>query len=319
MPRIRALFLSLFAALPLGSAQPLSAQSSPPAVSDSVAALRRDSLSVCPLVKISHTAFTDESTIELSPIFLRSNPDLGFDMTVSFAGTDIKSAEGASVYVIATGKGPPRYADQHSLVITIDNLVRLAPAIRYSRIPSTPGTVVETMLAVLTPADLASFRAAMSVSLNVAGETFKLTAQQVGSLRTFVSETGKPITDRIVRSTCNGQSPLSLVVEWSTPVPPDIYLAPQVDIPARALSGNPGPKYPASLAFTGKGGVVVTQFVVLAAGRADMNTFEILRSNDKAFSESVREVVRVMRFSPASIGGRPVNQLVQLPFEFVAR
>lgn len=94
------------------------------------------------------------------------------------------------------------------------------------------------------------------------------------------------------------------------------YFEFQVEKPAQAASGNPSPRYPEVLKSSGVEGKVMAQFVVLETGRADMDTFKILSSDNDLFSSSVRNVLPSMRFLPAEIGGRKVRQLVQLPFEF---
>ena len=94
------------------------------------------------------------------------------------------------------------------------------------------------------------------------------------------------------------------------------YFEFQVEKPAQAASGNPSPRYPEVLKSSGVEGRVVAQFVVLENGRADMDQFKILSSDNELFSNAVREVLPRMRFLPAEIGGKKVRQLVQLPFEF---
>ncbi len=94
------------------------------------------------------------------------------------------------------------------------------------------------------------------------------------------------------------------------------YFEFQVEKPAAAASGNPSPRYPEVLKSSGVEGEVLAQFVVLSSGRADMDTFKILKSSNDLFSGSVRSHVASMRFLAAEIGGKKVNQLVQLPFEF---
>lgn len=94
------------------------------------------------------------------------------------------------------------------------------------------------------------------------------------------------------------------------------YYEYQVEKPAQAASGNPQPHYPEVLKSSGVEGRVMAQFVVLENGRADMDTFKILSSDNDLFSSSVRNVLPSMRFLPAEIGGKKVKQLVQLPFEF---
>ena len=94
------------------------------------------------------------------------------------------------------------------------------------------------------------------------------------------------------------------------------YFEFQVEKPASAASGNPSPRYPEVLKSSGVEGKVLAQFVVLETGRADMDTFKILSSDNELFSSAVRNVLSSMRFLPAEIGGKKVRQLVQLPFEF---
>lgn len=94
------------------------------------------------------------------------------------------------------------------------------------------------------------------------------------------------------------------------------YFEFQVEKPAQAASGNPSPRYPEILKSSGVEGKVMAQFVVLETGRADMDTFKVLSSDNELFSNSVRAVLPQMRFLPAEIGGHKVRQLVQLPFEF---
>jgi protein TonB len=94
------------------------------------------------------------------------------------------------------------------------------------------------------------------------------------------------------------------------------YYEYQVEKPAQAASGNPSPRYPEILKSSGVEGKVIAQFVVLESGRADMDQFKILSTDNELFSNAVRAVVPQMRFLPAEIGGHKVKQLVQLPFEF---
>jgi protein TonB len=94
------------------------------------------------------------------------------------------------------------------------------------------------------------------------------------------------------------------------------YFEFQVERPAAALDGNPTPRYPPVLESSGIAGEVQAQFVVLSSGKADIATFKILKSTNELFSQSVKNVLPRMRFSPAQIGGKPVNQLVQQSFVF---
>lgn len=100
------------------------------------------------------------------------------------------------------------------------------------------------------------------------------------------------------------------------PVTDQTYFEFQVERPAAALDGNPTPRYPTVLESSGIAGEVQAQFVVLASGKADMESFKILKSTNELFSQAVKTVLPRMRFSPAQIGGKAVNQLVQQSFVF---
>jgi protein TonB len=56
--------------------------------------------------------------------------------------------------------------------------------------------------------------------------------------------------------------------------------------------------------------------VVDTSGRADMNTFKVLKSTNDLFSAAVRSALPRMKFFPAEVGGHKVRQLVQQPFTF---
>ncbi|MGZ3331997.1 MAG: energy transducer TonB [Gemmatimonadaceae bacterium] len=94
------------------------------------------------------------------------------------------------------------------------------------------------------------------------------------------------------------------------------YFEFQVEKPAESLPDNPKPKYPSVLESSGIAGEVQAQFVVKSDGKADMDSFKVLKSTNELFTQSVKNVLPRMRFSPAQIGGKPVNQLVQQAFQF---
>ena len=96
------------------------------------------------------------------------------------------------------------------------------------------------------------------------------------------------------------------------------FVASQVDKPAVARDGNPPPRYPSMLEHSQVEGEVIAQFVVDTTGRAEMSTFEILRSSNELFAAALRDVVPRWRFLPAEAAGRRVRQIVQLPVRFVA-
>ena len=79
---------------------------------------------------------------------------------------------------------------------------------------------------------------------------------------------------------------------------------------------TPAPKYPAELRAANIEGEVLAQFTVDTAGAAVMETFKVLKSTHDLFTQAVKSALPAMRFNPALVGGRPVRQLVQMPFQF---
>ena len=94
------------------------------------------------------------------------------------------------------------------------------------------------------------------------------------------------------------------------------YFEFQVEKPAEMLQESPRPKYPSVLESSGIAGEVQAQFVVRSDGKADMDTFIVLKSSNELFTQAVKNNLPRMKFSPAMIGGKPVNQLVQQSFQF---
>jgi len=106
------------------------------------------------------------------------------------------------------------------------------------------------------------------------------------------------------------------VIGGTGPVTNQTYFEFQVEKPAEMLQDSPKPKYPSVLESSGIAGEVQAQFVVASSGRADMDSFKVLKSSNELFTQAVKNVLPRMRFSPAMIGGKPVNQLVQQSFQF---
>jgi len=106
------------------------------------------------------------------------------------------------------------------------------------------------------------------------------------------------------------------VVGGTGPVTNQTYFEFQVEKPAEMLSDSPKPKYPSVLESSGIAGEVQAQFVVRSDGKADMDSFKVLKSTNELFTQAVKNVLPRMHFSPAMIGGKPVNQLVQQSFQF---
>ena len=106
------------------------------------------------------------------------------------------------------------------------------------------------------------------------------------------------------------------VVGGTGPVTNQTYFEFQVEKPAEMLQDSPKPKYPSVLESSGIAGEVQAQFVVNSSGKADMDSFKVLKSTNELFTQAVKNVLPRMKFSPAMIGGKPVNQLVQQSFQF---
>ncbi|MGQ0539472.1 MAG: energy transducer TonB [Gemmatimonadaceae bacterium] len=94
------------------------------------------------------------------------------------------------------------------------------------------------------------------------------------------------------------------------------YFEFQVEKPVVQAPGSSQPRYPDILRQAGVEGEVLAQFVVDTTGRAEANSFKVLKSSHDLFAQSVRSSLSGMRFIPAEVGGRKVKQLVQQPFAF---
>lgn len=93
------------------------------------------------------------------------------------------------------------------------------------------------------------------------------------------------------------------------------YMEFQVEKPVEKIGGE-APEYPALLKESGVEGQVLAQFVVNESGRYEGGTLKILSSSNPAFTAAVNDALPRMRFSAAQIGGKKVQQLVQMPFQF---
>ena len=93
------------------------------------------------------------------------------------------------------------------------------------------------------------------------------------------------------------------------------YMEFQVEKAVEKIGGE-APEYPLSLRTSGVEGQVLAQFVVNESGRYEPGSLKILESSNPAFTAAVKDALPRMRFSAAQIGGRKVQQLVQMPFQF---
>lgn len=96
------------------------------------------------------------------------------------------------------------------------------------------------------------------------------------------------------------------------------FVVADVDATAKPDSFNLiRPIYPDSLFEAQAPGRVLAEFVVSPSGEAMMDTFSAVTTTHRMFVEPVRRAVREQRFSPAVRKGKIVQQVMQLPFEFV--
>ena len=89
-----------------------------------------------------------------------------------------------------------------------------------------------------------------------------------------------------------------------------------VDMPVMADSESVAPRYPDILKSAGVEGKVIAQFVVDTSGRAVLSSLRVLMASHDLFASAVRSALPSMRFIPARIGGKRVEQVVQWPFVF---
>src|SRR6266566_6705210 len=81
------------------------------------------------------------------------------------------------------------------------------------------------------------------------------------------------------------------VVGGTGPVTNQTYFEFQVEKPAEMLSDSPKPKYPSVLESSGIAGEVQAQFVVSSSGKADMDSFKVLKSTNELFTQAVKNVL----------------------------
>jgi hypothetical protein len=95
-----------------------------------------------------------------------------------------------------------------------------------------------------------------------------------------------------------------------------VYTANQVEETARVAQGSVEPVYPDSLWRAGISGRVVAEFVVDTAGGLEAGSLRIVSTTHPFFAAAVRAALEDGVFRSAVLGGKPVRQIVQLPFVF---
>ena len=95
-----------------------------------------------------------------------------------------------------------------------------------------------------------------------------------------------------------------------------VYTAEQVDEPAILAPGTVNPVYPDTLWRAGVAGRVMAEFIVGPDGVIEQGTFGIASTTHPYFSAAIRSALETAVFRPATLAGRRVRQLVQVPFVF---
>jgi protein TonB len=106
------------------------------------------------------------------------------------------------------------------------------------------------------------------------------------------------------------------VVGGTAPANDQPYFEFQVEKQVQQIPGSGNLRYPDMLRSANVEGEVLAQFVVDTTGRAEMNTFKVLKTSHDLFTNAVKAALPNMRFYAAEVGGRKVKQLVQMPFQF---
>ena len=127
---------------------------------------------------------------------------------------------------------------------------------------------------------------------------------------------GQPLPDRDRAGGDRGRDPLTQRVTVPVISADSVYSILEVEETALRMDGSAAPVYPPEMLRDGVSGRVLAQYVVDTTGRADVASLEVLKASDPAFVRSVREALAGMRFTPATLRGQRVRQLVQQNFEF---
>ncbi len=95
-----------------------------------------------------------------------------------------------------------------------------------------------------------------------------------------------------------------------------VYLRCQVTEPVRWSASNARAVYPSMLLRAGIGGLVRFLLVVDQSGRIDSSSIRTLKSPHALFETAGRSALRTWSATPATVGPKPVRQLVDVVFVF---
>lgn len=99
--------------------------------------------------------------------------------------------------------------------------------------------------------------------------------------------------------------------------PAGVRSAKDVDVPARVADGFAFvPRYPAESRASGVGGRVIVELVVDTDGAVERSSPGLVAANTSDLAAATLAAAQRLRFVPATLGGKPVRQLVQLVADF---
>jgi len=94
---------------------------------------------------------------------------------------------------------------------------------------------------------------------------------------------------------------------------------PPVILNAQALGRRMEALYPASYRLAGIQGQAVVQLVVDKEGRVEEEGMSIVSATHPHFGPATQELVKLLRFEPATVNGRPVRVWVRTPVDWTIR
>jgi hypothetical protein len=113
-----------------------------------------------------------------------------------------------------------------------------------------------------------------------------------------------------------GREQINTVEAERLPGKDSVFTIIEVDSAVTTDPSSAAPVYPAALLKAGIEGIVQVRYVVDSTGLANPATLEVVNASRPEFIAAVREALPGMRFTPARIGSRRVNQLVEQGFNF---